>query len=256
MNFRHVFAAVLALTLFMPACGAAPERDAAARDAAAKAAFVEANLLAVFYHELGHAVIDLLDVPIFGQEEDAADVMSVLLIDRFFDEEDAQEIIYDSAYGFLSDPDGFDEIAYWDVHGPDEQRYYNHICLFFGAATDVRGSLAEELGLPPDRAETCPEEHERAARSWDMIFDEMSGLTFDQTVVFAGTDTPQDGAANRILARAARTLNSDLMLPKEVTLVVTDCGEPNAFYDPETVSITICREFVPHLENLYDALSR
>ena len=42
--------------------------------------FVASNIISVFYHELGHAVIDMMGVPIFGQEEDAADVFSILLL--------------------------------------------------------------------------------------------------------------------------------------------------------------------------------
>ncbi|EAQ14442.1 putative metallopeptidase DUF4344 [Maritimibacter alkaliphilus HTCC2654] len=49
-------------------------------------AFVESNILATLYHELGHALIDIQDVPIFGQEEDAADVLSILLVDAFWEE--------------------------------------------------------------------------------------------------------------------------------------------------------------------------
>ncbi len=56
---------------------------------------IKANVLAIFYHELGHAVMDVMDVPIFGEEEDAADVMSVLLIDWLFSEEAAQDNVYD-----------------------------------------------------------------------------------------------------------------------------------------------------------------
>ena len=66
-------------------------------------AFVEANLLATLYHELGHAFIDIEGVPIFGQEEDAADVLSILLIDAFFEEEDAVALAYDTAFGFLGE---------------------------------------------------------------------------------------------------------------------------------------------------------
>ena len=43
--------------------------------------FVALNLISVFYHELGHTVIDTMQVPIFGQEEDAAEAFSILLID-------------------------------------------------------------------------------------------------------------------------------------------------------------------------------
>lgn len=62
--------------------------------------FVEANLLSIFYHELGHAIIDVAQLPVFGQEEDAADTASILLIDAIFDNETAIDIAYDAVLGF------------------------------------------------------------------------------------------------------------------------------------------------------------
>ncbi|RLJ51591.1 putative metallopeptidase DUF4344 [Litoreibacter meonggei] len=129
-------------------------------------AFVEANLLSIFYHEMGHAVIDLMEVPIYGQEEDAADTMAVLLIDALYEEDAAQAIAYDSAFGYINDPDGIEDVPYWDLHGPDEQRYYNHVCLFYGADIHAREELADDLGLPPERAESCEDEYEQAIASW------------------------------------------------------------------------------------------
>jgi len=58
--------------------------------APALADFTDNNLLAIFYHELGHAVIHQMGVPIFGQEEDAADALSILLIDALYEAEDAE----------------------------------------------------------------------------------------------------------------------------------------------------------------------
>lgn len=87
-------------------------------------AFVEANILGIFYHELGHAVIDVEGVPIFAQEEDAADVFSIFMIDALFEEEAAQNLAYDAAIGFWFEAvDRGDDVAWWDVHGPDEQRF-------------------------------------------------------------------------------------------------------------------------------------
>ncbi|MEO0636816.1 MAG: DUF4344 domain-containing metallopeptidase, partial [Pseudomonadota bacterium] len=43
--------------------------------------FVASNVIGTFYHELAHAVIDVQSVAVLGQEEDAADVFSILLID-------------------------------------------------------------------------------------------------------------------------------------------------------------------------------
>jgi hypothetical protein len=223
-------------------------------------AFIDANILSVFYHEFGHAVIDLLGVPIYGQEEDAADVVSVLLIDRFFDEEDAQDIAYDSAFGYINDPDGQEEVPYWDLHGPDEQRYYNHVCLFYGANPDERTELADDLGLPEERAESCSEEYAQAEDSWGALFEEMSEDTELKSKLtlkagsFAGAKYAEDYSyLNHLLSDEINHINSRFSLPEEVTVTIDKCGEANAYYDPEAMSIGFCVEFVDHLASLYNS---
>ncbi|MCC6826287.1 MAG: DUF4344 domain-containing metallopeptidase [Acidobacteria bacterium] len=51
---------------------------------------------------------------------------------------------------------------------------------------------------------------------------------------------------NRILEDAADDLNSALSLPRDITLRSKDCGEPNAFYNPDDVSVTMCYELMDH----------
>ena len=116
--------------------------------------FVASNLISVYYHELGHAVIDTMQVSSFGQEEDAADVFSILLIDEIFEPESANIIASDAAFGFHAEAQE-NAPAFWDVHGPDEQRYYNLVCIFYGANPDLREDFAQELGLPEERAISC-----------------------------------------------------------------------------------------------------
>jgi hypothetical protein len=223
-----------------------------AQEVTSKDAFVEANILSIFYHELGHAIIDLMEVPIFGQEEDAADVMSVLLINWLFEEETAVSIAYDSAFGFINDPERTEEVQYWDLHGPDEQRYYSHVCIFYGANPEEREDLAQELGLPADRADWCPAEYEQAENSWGMIFDEMVDQAAGVPMVFAAGDGEGADMANRMLEAEVGNMNSVVKLPKELTVKVESCGDANAFYDPEDVSITFCTEFIAHLEDLFE----
>lgn len=240
---RNVFRAVACAAIALPAT---------AQEVDPRRAFVEANILGIFYHELGHAVIDLMQVPIFGQEEDAADVMSVLLIDWLFEEDAAQNIAYDSAFGYINDPEGTQEVAYWDLHGPDEQRFYNHVCLFFGANPDDRDDLAADLGLPEERAETCPEEYDQAADSWGAIFDEMDAQDSGVPMVFSPGNGEGAAVINELLGPEVEAMNGDLKLPEAITVRVEACDEPNAFYDPSDISITICTEFPGHLEDIYD----
>jgi hypothetical protein len=48
--------------------------------------FVYDNLLATLYYEIGHVMIGQLKLPPLGQEEDIADVASVLLLDALYEE--------------------------------------------------------------------------------------------------------------------------------------------------------------------------
>ena len=66
--------------------------------------FVKPNQISVFYHGLGHTVIYAVQRPIFGQEEDAADVFSILLIDEIFEPEIANIIAITPHLDFMQRP--------------------------------------------------------------------------------------------------------------------------------------------------------
>ncbi|MGR3714960.1 MAG: DUF4344 domain-containing metallopeptidase [Shimia sp.] len=208
-------------------------------------AYVESNLLGIFYHELGHALIDVLGLPIFGQEEDAADVLSIFLIDAFYEEEAAVQMAYDAAFGFLGEADAADEIAFWDVHGPDLQRYYNTICIFYCANPDEREDVAEDLGLPLERAVYCPDEYDQAAASWGGAIDEISRSGGGQSLRIGDVEVDTDGGS--LTAAEVAALNEEFLLPHPVTISVVACGEANAFYDPQAAEIVMCTEFADAL---------
>ncbi|MGX9356580.1 DUF4344 domain-containing metallopeptidase [Roseobacteraceae bacterium S113] len=211
--------------------------------------FVESNILAILYHELGHALIDTMDLPVFGQEEDAADVASILLIDQLFEEDAAVQIAYDTAFGFLAEAQasGGEEPAWWDTHGPDLQRYYNTVCLFVGADMDGREDIAIELGLPEERLETCEEEFELAYNSWGAVFEELNEQAPGSTLEYVGGDAT---LTETTVSAEVAALNEDFVLPEALVIRVDSCGEANAFYDPNDVSITMCAEFEDWLREL------
>lgn len=215
--------------------------------------FVEANMLATLYHELGHAMIDLQQMPIFGQEEDAADVLSVLLINAFYDEEEAVSLAYDTAFGFLGEDErakaeGYAP-AWWDVHGPDLQRYYNLVCLFYGANPEERDDVASELGLPEQRAESCPDEFALADASWSTVLDEMTKGAPSDTFRL-GRVTDADSPVAVMVKAEIEALNSDFALAGNLDIHIESCGEANAFYNPQDRSITLCTEYADYLAKL------
>lgn len=207
-------------------------------------AYVENNLLSVFYHELGHAFVDILQLPIFGQEEDAADVLSVFLIDAFWEEESAVEIAYDSAFGFQAEADNYDPV-FWGVHGPDQQRYYNLVCIFYGANPDERDDVAEELGLPEERAEYCDFEYEQAAGSWGEVLDQITSDSGGETFRIDRVERDTDGAnlTAELIVEEVAAINQEFKLPKTLNISIEACGEANAWYDPEAREIVMCTEF-------------
>jgi len=211
--------------------------------APAMADFTESNLLAIFYHELGHAVIHQMDVPIFGQEEDAADALSILLIDALYEAEDAEVIAYDNANLFWAEAQN--EPAFWDTHGPDEQRYFNTVCLFYGADPDGREEFAQDLELPEERAEGCEDEFALAADRWHSVLDGMSaksGLT--------GQLVLNGSVAMELISHEIKALNAEFKWPRNITVTLESCDEANAFYDLDAQSITMCTELVDWLDGI------
>jgi len=217
--------------------------------------FVAANMISILYHEFGHALIDIVKLPIYGQEEDAADVLSAVLIHEFFKEDTAVRIARATAFGFLGDKtiDKAERTqpAYWDVHGPDLQRYYTFVCLFYGANPSQRRTIARELRLPDGRAGTCRDEFIQAQNAWLPVIEGLRENGGGRTIRFlADQRTSEFGKlAADIVALEVKELNKDMSLPKRLLVRVEPCDTINAFYDPKSREIIMCTEFA---EFLYD----
>ena len=114
-------------------------------------------------HEMGHAVFDLLDIPIFGRSEDAADGFAVYMMLEL-GKQDAPRIILGAAYSYkeyIKNPRVcVPLIAFADSHAAPMQRYYNLMCVGYGAYPALFSSLVEKGFLPKNRADSCRTEYE------------------------------------------------------------------------------------------------
>ena len=126
----------------------------------------------VFLHESGHAMFDLFKVPIFGREEDAADTFSAYIV-LHFPKDDARRLILGSAYQYkadLQDPQVTMAIAkFSNVYGTPVQRFYNVLCIAYGADKKLFADVVEKKYLPEDRADGCEEEYEQAAFAFQKL---------------------------------------------------------------------------------------
>ena len=213
--------------------------------------YVEANVLATMYHELAHALIDGLSLPVFSREEDAADTFVVVITDHFFDADQAEQLTWASADQYARDAEEAEkkgrELAVWDTHSLDLQRYYNLICLYYGGDVDARGDFAQENGLPDDRAETCEEERELAQRSWGSVLDGIKRTQKgpDWIVLDENVDTLGNSyvlAAQGVIRQEIARLNDRFDPDIEVKVVIENCNQENAFYSPSEGKITMCNE--------------
>jgi len=215
--------------------------------------FVASNALATLYHEIAHALIDVMAIAIYGSEEDAADVFSVLLPDIRFDDARSEAILRDVALGYEieaahAEDDGY---ADWGIHDPDARRRFSMICLFLGADPEGRRGIAADMGLPEERAETCEEERQLADDSWGIILDEIADpATGDARFGFELRDAPRTDAQRLmtdVLRQEVEAWNGFLHLPETITVVVAECEEDNAYYEPDPVEIWMCLEFADGL---------
>lgn len=131
-----------------------------------------------FFHESGHMVIDIYDLPAVGREEDDADQVSAYLMlqpnpDGTVDR-DRLDSITDAARSFAADAaaqGGVDDTDLADVHSPTKGRYYNLECWAYGADPAYGADLVSAGQLPQDRADGCEAEYAKLRSAWDRLLE-------------------------------------------------------------------------------------
>ena len=128
----------------------------------------------LFLHEIGHAVFDYWGTPILGREEDAADQFSSFIILKF-DKEQARRLMLGNAYQYKSDvqrsvvSESLKKFS--DAHGTPAQRYFNVLCMAYGADPVVFADFVDRGYLPKDRAEGCEDEYKQAANAFKKLIE-------------------------------------------------------------------------------------
>jgi hypothetical protein len=120
----------------------------------------------VFAHEMGHAMFDVLAIPVFGREEDAADNFATYLMLRFGQEE-SRALITGAAYSYKKYVQGpqvtVPLAAFSDAHSAPAQRFYNLLCTAYGSDPARYGDFVENDYLPKSRAGSCKREYNTTA---------------------------------------------------------------------------------------------
>jgi hypothetical protein len=120
-------------------------------------------VLDIFLHETGHAVFNMLQIPVLGREEDAADQFSAYVMLRLSKDE-ARRMILGSAYHHRIQMPGPQVTLplqlFSDEHSTPAQRAFNVLCIAYGSDKKLFADIVEKDFLPKRRAEGCETEYE------------------------------------------------------------------------------------------------
>jgi hypothetical protein len=123
-------------------------------------------------HEFAHAMFDMLQVPVLGREEDAADQVSAYIM-LHLGKIEARRLIGGTAYAYKIEvdaataPPALKQFA--DAHGTPAQRFYNLLCIAYGADAQLFGDMVEEAHLPKERADDCKDEYLQVALAYEKL---------------------------------------------------------------------------------------
>ena len=149
----------------------------------------------VFWHEVGHAFIDIYELPITGLEENVADQFAALMLSYTYDPKTGsyamgQDMLYDVGTWYYNEDLYWSEIyteetgieyipPYWDTHNLDIQRFYNITCYTYGSDPEYNQSLIDSEELPEERAINCEWEYSMIEYSWGSLLGDVDNGFFD-----------------------------------------------------------------------------
>src|SRR5829696_4053934 len=138
-------------------------------------------LLDVYLHEAGHAMFELLAIPVLGREEDAADQLAAYYILQL-PRERRRSLIIGSAYAYasalkvrsardLKRPriEFGRHTAHADEHGTPAQRLYNLLCIAYGSDKELFADAVSKGYLPESRAEMCEGEYRQMQKAFERL---------------------------------------------------------------------------------------
>jgi hypothetical protein len=132
--------------------------------------FVTGNTLFVVAHEMGHGLINEMNMPVLGREEDAADsfaVVTALKMGTAFSE----RVLLEAAKGLVlsskRDRKEGTALAFYGAHGLDLQRAYNIVCFMVGSDPEKYKTLAADTDFPEERQAACVYEWKNTSWSWE-----------------------------------------------------------------------------------------
>ncbi len=230
--------------------------------------------LSVFMHEFAHALIGETGLPATGPEEDTADAYSAIMLagavgigaqttaESSFSE---QMVEYGTLFWYfngLANQNSAPGADDWqDEHAPDLKRFRNGFCLMYGMTPAIYEDVADLVGFGANKRARCQEDAAKQLNAWMQILATIERNTGPGSNgakpanapgggINVRFDDPGDSAAGQVIkafmgdSGQLQTLMNGYaqiyVLPRDLQVTFTNCADLNAWYDPETHSITLC----------------
>ncbi|MGH6770416.1 MAG: DUF4344 domain-containing metallopeptidase [Xanthobacteraceae bacterium] len=122
------------------------------------------QIVGTMLHEAGHAVSNLLQLPVLGREEDTADQIAAFVMLQFGGDV-ARTLIKGEAYGW-NQSERRSLPMYWDVHSTALQRQHTYLCLAYGRDPQTFEDFINFGWLPRSRADNCAQEYKQVEQAF------------------------------------------------------------------------------------------
>jgi hypothetical protein len=224
--------------------------------------FVAGNVLFALIHEVGHAIISDMGLPVLGHEEDAVDAFATLTRLRMGNEFSIRVLSASAMGWFMSDRRNRERHVpnvFYGEHSLDRQRAFNIVCLMVGSDPDKFKYLADIVKLPEDRQESCQGDFSNASWSWKKLLEphlrtaEQPKMNFEVVYGDGGQHKTIEKflRQTRILEVVAGHLSDRFAWRAPIGLEARICNEPTARWDMTTRKIYICYELAFDFAELY-----
>jgi hypothetical protein len=240
-------------------------KDLSEEQRIARVEFVLGNILFILLHEMGHVHISEMKLPVLGREENEADTFAAITMLRIatgFSE----RVLTDASQGWFLNSRRDEQTGakplYYDAHDLSPQRAYEAVCLMVGSDPVKFKHLADDAKMPDTRQQSCKRDYEKALRGWNMVLapylrapgqpeTKINVVYGDAEGMFA----PFARAFKelRILETVAERSASLSAWPASFTLQMQSCDGPNASWDTDKRTLTICYQLAFDFAQLYMA---
>ena len=231
----------------------------------------------VIYHEIGHYLIDIWDIPVFGNEEDIADSFIVYALLKNKSQYNSEEIYLQAVDDYhIILTETLDEYYFRTLlgrdfkeevisHSSDKRRFYNLACFIKDGNEAYFDNYISERNISHLLEEKCNSKYDDLVNSWSyFVKDSWKGYDETQNKVIPIFENSNDEFYMKVKAylENSNIINDALRrfpieLPQNLNVVFTTCdGTINAFYYQDKKEIVMCYEYLMDVRNLKNDVLR